>query len=78
MGAIREQISSVLGWPLRQVRWIADQVADRVDASGKAARERYARARAENATKVIEVSPPSSRGAGPGQAATLRGRSPGR
>lgn len=62
MGAIREAVSRALGWPAAQVRRVAGQVSERLEASRQAARSRYARARAENATKVIEVSPPSSRG----------------
>lgn len=68
MGGIRERVSEVIRWPATQVWRVAEQVSERLEASRQAARERLARARAENATKVIEVSPPSSRaGGGPAQ-----------
>jgi hypothetical protein len=44
---------------------VAEQVAGKLEASSEAERARFAKARAENAGKVIEVSPPSSRGSGP-------------
>jgi hypothetical protein len=64
MGGIRARISHVLGWPAAELRSIADQVAVRLETSRAAARAKLAKARAENAGKVIEVSPPSSRGSG--------------
>ena len=68
MGAIREAVSRVVGWPVAKVRRVAEQVSERLEATREAERARLARARAENATKVIEVSPPSSRaGGGPAQ-----------
>jgi hypothetical protein len=60
MGAIQKHVSQALGWPAAQLQWLREQVAERIDASNQAARERYARARAENAAKVVEVSPASS------------------
>jgi hypothetical protein len=62
MGGMRERLAHALGWPAAQVRWVAEQVAGRLEASREAAQAKYAKARAENAGKVIEVSPPSSRG----------------
>ena len=62
MEGMRKKLAHALGWPAAQVRWIAEQVAGRLDASREAARAKYVEARAENAGKTIEVSPPSSRG----------------
>ena len=64
MEGLRARLSHVLGWPAAELRAIADQVAGRLEASRAAARAKLAKARAENAGKVIEVSPPSSRGSG--------------
>jgi len=61
MGGFRARIAGVLGWPGAQLRKIADEVAERVDATRQATKARFAKARAENAGKVIEVSPPSSK-----------------
>lgn len=62
MEGIRGRLTHALGWPAAQLRWVAEQVAARLDASSEAAKARFVKARAENAGKVIEVSPPSSRG----------------
>jgi hypothetical protein len=64
MVAIRKQVSQMLVWPAAQVRWVRDQVAERLDASTRAARARYARAREQNAARVVDVSPPSTSGPG--------------
>jgi hypothetical protein len=64
MVGIRKQVSQMLGWPGAQVRWVRDQVAERLDASSQAARDRYARAREENAARGVEVSAPSTSGPG--------------
>jgi hypothetical protein len=61
MAGFRARIAWALGWPGAQLRRIADEVAERVDASRQATRAKLAKARAENAGKVIEVSPPSSK-----------------
>jgi hypothetical protein len=61
MGGFRARIAGVLGWPGARLRQIADEVAERVDASRQATKARFAKARAENAAKVIEVAPPSSK-----------------
>jgi hypothetical protein len=61
MAGIRQRVSHVLGWPGAQLRWIREQVDERLEASIHAAREKYARSQAENGKRVIEVSPPSSR-----------------
>jgi hypothetical protein len=61
MAGIRQRVSHVLAWPGAQLRWIREQVEERLDASSQGAREKYARRRAENGKRVIEVSPPSSR-----------------
>jgi len=66
MGGIRGRLAHVLGWPAAQLRWVAGQVEGRLEASREAAKAKYVKARAENAGKVIEVSPPSSRGSGQG------------
>jgi hypothetical protein len=60
MVGIRKQVSQLLGWPSEQLRSIRKQVAERLAASIQAVRAKYVRARAENATKVVEVSPPSA------------------
>jgi hypothetical protein len=57
MVGIRKQLSQLLGWPSAQLRSIGEQVAVRLEASTQAARDRCARARDENAAKVIEVPP---------------------
>jgi len=62
MVGIRKHVSQVLGWPAAQLRSIGEQVARRLDASNQAARARYAKARAEHAAEVSEVSPPSGEG----------------
>jgi hypothetical protein len=64
MVGIRRQVSQLLGWPAAQLRWIGEQVASRLEASNQAARARLARARAENAAKVSEMSPASSSAVG--------------
>jgi hypothetical protein len=61
MEGIRGRLTHALGWPAAQLRGLAEQVAARLEVSREAARARFAKARAENAGKVIEVSPPSSR-----------------
>lgn len=66
MEGLRARVSHVLGWPAAQLRRVAEQVAGKLQASSEAERARFAKARAENAGKVIEVSPPSSRGSGAG------------
>ena len=60
MAGVRRQVSRLLGWPAAELRSIGEQVASRLEASDQAARARLARARAENAAKVSEMSPPSS------------------
>ena len=62
MGGVQKAVWRVVSWPATQLRRVSDQVSERLQASDQAARARFARARAENAKKVIEVSPPSSRG----------------
>jgi hypothetical protein len=64
MEGLRGRLAHVLGWPAAQLRRVAGEVAGRLEASRQAARAKYAKARAENAGKVIEVSPPSSKGTG--------------
>jgi len=64
MEGLRARLSRVIGWPAAQLRWVAEQVEGRLETSRAAERAKLAKARAENAGKVIEVSPPSSRGAG--------------
>jgi hypothetical protein len=61
MEGIRGRLTHALGWPAAQLRGLAEQVAARLEVSSEAARARFAKARAENAGKVIEGSPPSSR-----------------
>jgi hypothetical protein len=65
MEGLRARLSHVLGWPAAQLRRVVGEVTGRLEASSDAERARFAKARAENAGKVIEVSPPSSRGSGP-------------
>jgi hypothetical protein len=62
MAGIRQRVSHVLGWPGAQLKWIREQVEERLHAASQVAREKYARRRAENGKRVIDVSPPSSRG----------------
>jgi hypothetical protein len=59
MVGIRKQFSQLLGWPSAQLRSISEQVAERLAVSSQAVRAQYACARAENATKVVEVSSPA-------------------
>jgi hypothetical protein len=66
MAGIRDRLTHALGWPAAQLRGLAEQVEGRLEASRAAAKAKYEKARAENAGKVIEVSPPSSRGTGTG------------
>jgi hypothetical protein len=47
---------------------VAAEVAGRLDADREESRAKLARARAENAGKVIEVSPPSSKAPAPTKA----------
>ncbi|HEY3819916.1 MAG TPA: hypothetical protein VGL81_22280 [Polyangiaceae bacterium] len=62
MEGFRARISRALGWPTAQLRKVAAEVKGRLDASREEARVKYEKARAENAGKVVEVSPPSSKG----------------
>jgi len=64
MEGLRGRLTHALGWPAAQLRRLAEQVEGRLEASRAAAKAKYVKARAENAGKVIEVSPPSSRGSG--------------
>jgi hypothetical protein len=59
---LRERVARLVGWPAAQVRWVAEQVKKRLEASNQVARARYARARTRNTARSIEGGPPSSRG----------------
>jgi hypothetical protein len=64
MEGLRGRLARVFGWPTAQLRKVAEEVEDRLAESREAEREKLTKARAENAGKVIEVSPPSSKGGG--------------